>query len=646
MSAPEPAVGPGGGGRMAGVLKGKATLLAARVLLALVLVVGSAASEAKAAIAFVANVGANGTKTTGTLISVTVSAGGVAAGDTLIVSLAMDPRSGTVDCTDTKGNVYSKDADVTNGSGTSGVRTVVFSAPITIGLTSGDMITITHPSIAARAMSVNEFSGVTTMDRVATSTSNSGSPSAGPTATTSQAAELLVGVVGEETKKAEVLTPGAGYTALTGASTGNAGAVVSNINVDEEYQVVAATGAYVANGTLAMARNWAAAIVTYRSQCGDGVVESGEQCDDGNTQNGDCCSSSCQFEAAGTVCRAAAGVCDVAETCTGTSATCPADAKSTGVCRPAAGPCDVAESCDGVSDGCPADGFASAATVCRAAAGECDVAEFCPGDGPSCPADAKQPNGTACTDDGNPCTSDTCNGTNDTCQHPAGNAGTTCRASAGVCDPAETCDGTTPTCPPDAKSTAVCRPAAGPCDVAETCDGSDPSCPADAFKPASVECRAAAGQCDAPENCTGSSAACPADAPKPNGTACDDGNACTASHACQDGTCAGNACTSSDTCQGGICGGTLVADSTPCDDGNDCTASDACQGGVCQGAPVADGTACDDGSDCTSSDSCQAGRCGGAPAASSTPCASDANICTSDACDGSGRCIHPPDASS
>src|SRR6266849_9657602 len=404
MSAPEPAVGPGGGGRMAGVLKGKATLLAARVLLALALVVGPAASEAKAAIAFVANVGANGTKTTGTLISVTVSAGGVAAGDTLIVSLAMDPRSGTVDCTDTKGNVYSKDADVTNGSGTSGVRTVVFSAPITIGLTSGDMITITHPSIAARAMSVNEFSGVTTMDRVATSTSNSGSPSAGPTATTSQAAELLVGVVGEETKKAEVLTPGAGYTALTGASTGNAGAVVSNINVDEEYQVVAATGAYVANGTLAMARNWAAAIVTYRSQCGDGVVESGEQCDDGNTQNGDCCSSSCQFEAAGTVCRAAAGVCDVAETCTGTSATCPADA------------------------------FVPATTPCRAAAGECDAAEFCPGNGPSCPGDAKQPNGTACTDDGNPCTTDTCDGSSNACQHAAGNAGAVCRAAAGVCD--------------------------------------------------------------------------------------------------------------------------------------------------------------------------------------------------------------------
>src|SRR5262249_3650138 len=35
------------------------------------------------------------------------------------------------------------------------------------------------------------------------------------------------------------------------------------------------------------------------------------------------------------VCRAAAGVCDVADTCPGTSSACPADAKSTAVCRPA-----------------------------------------------------------------------------------------------------------------------------------------------------------------------------------------------------------------------------------------------------------------------------------------------------------------------
>jgi cysteine-rich repeat protein len=54
-------------------------------------------------------------------------------------------------------------------------------------------------------------------------------------------------------------------------------------------------------------------------------MEGNEQCDDGNTLDGDCCSSTCQFESRTTVCRPATGFCDVAETCTGTSAICPAD---------------------------------------------------------------------------------------------------------------------------------------------------------------------------------------------------------------------------------------------------------------------------------------------------------------------------------
>ncbi len=60
--------------------------------------------------------------------------------------------------------------------------------------------------------------------------------------------------------------------------------------------------------------------------CGDGNLEPGEQCDDGNTVAGDCCSPTCQFEPSTTVCRAAASECDVAETCTGASGTCPSDA--------------------------------------------------------------------------------------------------------------------------------------------------------------------------------------------------------------------------------------------------------------------------------------------------------------------------------
>src|SRR5207247_185145 len=86
-----------------------------------------------------------------------------------------------------------------------------------------------------------------------------------------------------------------------------------------------------------------------------------------------------------------------------------------------------------------------------------------------------------------------------------------CRPSAGACDPAESCTGTSVACPGDAKSTAECRAAAGPCDVAESCDGASNDCPADALQPATVECRPSAGACDLAELCTGASPTCPAD---------------------------------------------------------------------------------------------------------------------------------------
>src|SRR6185436_9580750 len=87
--------------------------------------------------------------------------------------------------------------------------------------------------------------------------------------------------------------------------------------------------------------------------------------------------------------------------------------------------------------------------VCRAAAGECDLADTCNGMSATCPSDAKKPSGTSCTDEGNACTVDQCNGSSNLCQHAAGNAGAVCRAVAGECDLVETCTGSSATCPTD-----------------------------------------------------------------------------------------------------------------------------------------------------------------------------------------------------
>ena len=146
------------------------------------------------------------------------------------------------------------------------------------------------------------------------------------------------------------------------------------------------------------------------------------------------CAVNGEFLAAGTVCRAAVGLCDLPEVCDGISPTCPVDtlAKSGTVCRRAAGDCDIAESCTGTKPDCPEDLFLAAGALCRPVAGLCDVAESCLGDGPACPLDAFAP------------------------------AATVCRVSTDLdrCDPAEKCTGTGVTCPADAKYTRPAAPTA------------------------------------------------------------------------------------------------------------------------------------------------------------------------------------------
>src|SRR6185295_17414856 len=107
-------------------------------------------------------------------------------------------------------------------------------------------------------------------------------------------------------------------------------------------------------------------IAFYTSSCGDGTVDTNngaEQCETSLSGTA-CCNANCTFKNNATLCRAAATVCDVAENCTGSSATCPADAfaSSATVCRASVGTCDVTENCTGSSSACPADAFASSAT--------------------------------------------------------------------------------------------------------------------------------------------------------------------------------------------------------------------------------------------------------------------------------------------
>ena len=82
---------------------------------------------------------------------------------------------------------------------------------------------------------------------------------------------------------------------------------------------------------------------------------------------------------------------------------------------------------------------------------------------------------------------------------------------------------------------AVCRVATGACDLDEKCDGAAAHCPAD--RKSTGVCRSARGSCDQTEWCDGVANDCPADGVLPDGSACEDGNACTVDDVCVDADC-------------------------------------------------------------------------------------------------------------
>src|SRR5262249_26981423 len=200
------------------------------------------------------------------------------------------------------------------------------------------------------------------------------------------------------------------------------------------------------------------------------------------------------------------------------------------------------------------------------------------------------PDGTA-RNDSNACTH------TDTCQ-----AGTCTGANPVVCAPPDQCH-----------EAGVCDPATGTCTFAPKVDGTScndgnactqsDTCQAGVCTGANPVTCSALDQCHDAGTCDPATGTC-SNPNKADSTACNDGNACTQSDTCQAGVCTGvnpatcpalDQCHHAGTCAAatGTCSNPNKADSTACNDGNACTQSDACQAGVCTGANAVVCTALD-----------------------------------------------------
>ena len=190
----------------------------------------------------------------GSSVTITTTSN-VPAGNSVVVSVAMDDANGAVSASDSAGNVYTVDADAAvNGQ----VRGVVLSAHNMARLPAGSTITVSHPLTGSRAVSANQFAGLADTGTVVDTSAGAGTstaPSSGAVTTSSPDA-LLVSAFG--------IGGGATYSA-TGGFTPMPGYIAPGVGqLATQYRIVSSAGSYTSTASLSSTATWAGGVAAYR----------------------------------------------------------------------------------------------------------------------------------------------------------------------------------------------------------------------------------------------------------------------------------------------------------------------------------------------------------------------------------------------
>ncbi len=360
---------------------------------------------------------------------------------------------------------------------------------------------------------------------------------------------------------------------------------------------------------------------TTSGTCSNPAKTDGTTCNDGNacTQTDKCAAGVCTGSNA-VICTAS-DQCHSAGTCNTSTGACSNPTKTDGAT------CNDGNACT-QTDKCAAGVCTGSNAVTCTASDQCHSAGSCDATTGTC-SNPPKTDGTACND-GNACTqTDQCSA--GTC---VGANSVTCTASD-QCHSAGSCDTTTGTCsnPPKTDGTA--------CNDGNACTQTD-KCASGVCTGSNAVLCAPLDQCHSAGSCDATTGIC-SNPTKTDGTSCNDGNACTQTDKCASGVCTGSnavLCAPPDQCHSvgacdpssGMCSNPPAADGTACNDGNACTQTDQCNAGVCQGQnPVT----CSAG-DCLIAGACEAsnGTCSSTVAPDGTPCS--IGTCSSGQCVANG----------